>query len=57
MAKRCIFYGKELDLFGKRFVLCGDTDQSVCSFCHAAFSPSRPRSENKRWDSPPSWEK
>lgn len=33
MAKRCIFCGKEYGLFGGGMVLCGDTDEPVCSNC------------------------
>lgn len=48
MAKRCIFCGKEFGLFGKCFILCGDTDQPVCSACHDILSPLSPLERAKK---------
>ena len=43
MAKRCIFCGKELGLFGGCLIQCGDSDLSVCSACYDQLSPLSPK--------------
>lgn len=42
MAKRCIFCGKEFGLFGGGMILCGNTDQPVCSDCSSLLSSFSP---------------
>lgn len=42
MAKRCIFCGKEFGLFGGGLIMCGGTDQPVCSDCSGLLSQLSP---------------
>ena len=42
MAKRCIFCGKEFGLFGGGLIMCGGTDQPVCSDCYGLLSQLSP---------------
>lgn len=42
MAKRCIFCGKEFGLFGGGMVVCGDTNEPVCSNCVDMVTPLSP---------------
>ena len=48
MAKRCIFCGKEYGLFGGGMVLCGDTDEPVCSNCVDELTPLSPTERAER---------
>ena len=48
MAKRGIFCGKEYGLFGGGMVLCGDTDEPVCSNCVDELTPLSPTERAER---------
>lgn len=48
MAKTVHFCGKEYGLFGGGMVLCGDTDEPVCSNCVDELTPLSPTERAER---------